>query len=1049
MPSLQSVLSLRHFLRLSTCLSLSIGLSGCGIIDFLGPLISETPTEQSETASELDNGESLPEVSTRKVADESGQENSLDETRVVSATYEIELSSETEGDVRIQIPIATQYLPEDSEAFQLRPERYNPETNTWEIVGSFPTYNAETQRLWFADKPPFDNPLSTQFLTQQSAAPALVKKTFKYRVRIYLFTNMLTVQRENSHFRIHYYPTSIANRHKVVSDATWGSPGRSEEERIPNFVEDLDAALTKTYKAFLTLEHNTGKLFKALPVQDVYIEDTGSAAGNSSLGGPMAISNKLITNREDLELTVAHEMTHVFQGQYYGAKGLWTGRQNTSFIEATANYFATRLSGVSDERKAAFYLDGASEYLGVSLYKNNANSMYAAGHFLDTLSQKYGEKLIPEALRLSSGNDWSGLSKAITQVDKKVNLVKAYGDYVTAIMTEPENMGAFNLSARNNLASHSTQFMKPNNFFNNDNTYSIIDKPLPAYTSALAWMYFRNLDDALLVIDGRKSTGSFLSSLTYTHESGQNKDYTKWSPLEKASAPLVGEVVTVPHVGKDTPVAELNQWFMNTGSYSQARAHSVYYLLRPPVVSESGSDYVYWKLSTLGNIPRDFIKGFRVYYRYPGSYSKTWNQIGGLQKVAWGQSEQRYRHDRSLTNTNGDKPEFLISVVDHLDHEWPDQNTQSKQRKISLSVDIKKWEQMLAGNEMPDTGYLPYNTIVPLIAEVSNLDDETLKWEVVRQDPKTCGDYELYCAGPLGTLTVNGKTAIYRSPSDFASHSVRVSSVAHPEINDSVYFHTNGVGFCVAEETPVTLADGSTRPISKLRAGDAIKGWDETQNAVVTAKVQAVLKHAEARYLYTLTAADGDTLKITGNHPVYTREAGWIPLEQLKTGMTVYQWDQSTQSFKDNTVIQIIRDASTTGVVYNLKTTSHNYFASDLLIHNKCLAKDTYIDTPAGHRAVQDLQPGDTVWTLKAGKQVPTVITHVYRKETVLPVIPGKVIAPGQYVTVNHQIWHEGQWTRAGKTNLEDIFIAGAVYDLATAEGHYLASGVFMGEPSL
>ena len=215
----------------------------------------------------------------------------------------------------------------------------------------------------------------------------------------------------------------------------------------------------------------------------------------------------------------------------------------------------------------------------------------------------------------------------------------------------------------------------------------------------------------------------------------------------------------------------------------------------------------------------------------------------------------------------------------------------------------------------------------------------------------------------------------------------------------------------------------------------------------MTATIDAVFKHEVPRLLYQVQAIDGDTLRVTGNHRLYTREVGWLEVEDLKPGMTLLQWDHKDGQFRENTVMGIVRESSETAVVYNLKTSSGNYFANDLLVHNKCMAAGTLIETPAGPRPVETLRAGDAVWTEVEGQRVLTHITVVYHKVTVLPSLPGKVISPGQVVTANHWLRYQGQWMQAEQTPLPDVQIGGAVYDLATAAGTYLAGDLLMGQP--
>ena len=146
----------------------------------------------------------------------------------------------------------------------------------------------------------------------------------------------------------------------------------------------------------------------------------------------------------------------------------------------------------------------------------------------------------------------------------------------------------------------------------------------------------------------------------------------------------------------------------------------------------------------------------------------------------------------------------------------------------------------------------------------------------------------------------------------------------------------------------------------------------------------------------------------------------------------------------ETTIAAIVRDVSECDTVYNLKTTQGNYLAGDLVVHNKCLARGTPIDTPDGPRPVETLRVGDLVLGWVAGRRVPVPVTHLYVKTTALPELPGVRLAPGLVVTANHRVWRNGAFQQAGDCAAERLPIPGPVYDLQTAAGNYFAAGMLM-----
>jgi hypothetical protein len=115
--------------------------------------------------------------------------------------------------------------------------------------------------------------------------------------------------------------------------------------------------------------------------------------------------------------------------------------------------------------------------------------------------------------------------------------------------------------------------------------------------------------------------------------------------------------------------------------------------------------------------------------------------------------------------------------------------------------------------------------------------------------------------------------------------------------------------------------------------------------------------------------------------------------------------------------------------------------AEDVLVHNKCLAAGTLVETPQGPRAVELLQAGDEVYGLEAGQRVVTRISHAYQKRTALASLSGRELAPGLRVTDNHPVWTGQRYVPAGELGLTATAIAGAVYDLRTGTGNLFSAG--------
>ncbi len=147
---------------------------------------------------------------------------------------------------------------------------------------------------------------------------------------------------------------------------------------------------------------------------------------------------------------------------------------------------------------------------------------------------------------------------------------------------------------------------------------------------------------------------------------------------------------------------------------------------------------------------------------------------------------------------------------------------------------------------------------------------------------------------------------------------------------------------CFAAGTPILMADGSSKAIERVVVGDRVAAFDEAGKTIIDGEVLA-LESPERDHLSTLTFADGRTLQLTDEHPLYTRD-GWasidpgftmknykMPTEKLRAGAEVFGTDGNWH--KIVSLSTILREVK----VYNLSWVEpgRTFFANGLLAHNK------------------------------------------------------------------------------------------------------------------
>ena len=150
---------------------------------------------------------------------------------------------------------------------------------------------------------------------------------------------------------------------------------------------------------------------------------------------------------------------------------------------------------------------------------------------------------------------------------------------------------------------------------------------------------------------------------------------------------------------------------------------------------------------------------------------------------------------------------------------------------------------------------------------------------------------------------------------------------------------------CFPAGTPIAMAGGSSKPIEDISVGDVVLSYDLDAKAAVSGEVLEL--ESPIRYhLYTLTLENGDTLRLTGEHPLYARGKGWASMdpeatyeENLQEVMGLEAGDEILSiggTWLE--VIGISYEEIPEGIqTYNLKSIRgySNFFAGGLLAHNK------------------------------------------------------------------------------------------------------------------
>jgi len=141
----------------------------------------------------------------------------------------------------------------------------------------------------------------------------------------------------------------------------------------------------------------------------------------------------------------------------------------------------------------------------------------------------------------------------------------------------------------------------------------------------------------------------------------------------------------------------------------------------------------------------------------------------------------------------------------------------------------------------------------------------------------------------------------------------------------------NGVfNGCFAAGTAVRLADGSSKPIETIRAGDVLATGSGPRDR---AKVLATFVRDQAR-LRVVRLDGGRALRLTDEHLVWVDGAGWKQAQHVKPGERLAVWPDASEPVTENV------SAGAPATVYTLELREETtFFADGVLVQHLCGAQ--------------------------------------------------------------------------------------------------------------
>lgn len=222
---------------------------------------------------------------------------------------------------------------------------------------------------------------------------------------------------------------------------------------------------------------------------------------------------------------------------------------------------------------------------------------------------------------------------------------------------------------------------------------------------------------------------------------------------------------------------------------------------------------------------------------------------------------------------------------------------------------------------------------------------------------------------------------------------------------------------CFVSGTKITMSDISYKNVEDVQIGDMVLSYNFSTSKVENQKVKGIGSKTVdkiVRYLFN----DNSILESTLDHPLYSEQNGWVSADSnytmnvygLKTkkvevGMKIFKQDGTNPNI---TSIEIISEST---VVYNVKTVenNHNFFANNLLVHNRCFTYNTPVHMWDGSiKYIGDIEIGDFVLSYKDGINVKGTVTEklIHPTNAIAQVVKYKEMIS----EILHPYFEDGVW---------------------------------------
>ena len=185
---------------------------------------------------------------------------------------------------------------------------------------------------------------------------------------------------------------------------------------------------------------------------------------------------------------------------------------------------------------------------------------------------------------------------------------------------------------------------------------------------------------------------------------------------------------------------------------------------------------------------------------------------------------------------------------------------------------------------------------------------------------------------------------------------------------NNVVSHNNP---CFVAGTQVTMNDGSFKNIQDITIGEFVKTYNHNIGEIEDKEIINIL-HKQVDETVKFYFNDGKELQCTHDHPIYSltnqKYVSYSPsLTKQWYGLAVDQAEVGTKimlSDGSENTITAIEEKTDKVTVYNLENVvdNHNFYANNMLVHNRCFIAGTKITMADGiKKSIEDIVVGDLV----------------------------------------------------------------------------------------